>query len=271
MTKTHLLILFLLTLYPCNSQTEIHFNPQFQPGYIYTLTSKQVTEHRMEIIGSNQVLDSLKRKGVENPTINKTSGEIISKLNVGETNKTNNPIQIEILNAKEMGLNDGINFSGKLVDGMAKIDSISAFYFTVDEKKALMKAMELLINKIKIPDQIIKVGESYEYEDVASIPIIGKDIEAKINSIYILKNVENETAFFDITQEYDANMIIDGNKVRSRGVGNGHFSYNLENKFINEYYLDLNLTMQTELESFSIEIQSKNVSELMVDIKKASR
>jgi hypothetical protein len=271
MKKTILLILLTITIASCKGQEEIDFKVGYLPNFNYTLTQKQISENNVKYIASDEILKNLKNNGFENPTITKDTSLLKSISKTGELNGNDFPIDIEVLESTNPTFSKGTKLFGKSIDGKTKIDSISSSTMTEEKKKTLLPSMESMMNQIKYPNRKIKVGESFEQKNPMSMPIADVTIEMEINSIYTLKKVENGIGYFDLDQVYTIKSATKDYEMELDGIGKGQIVYDIEKQFFTKFYLEMEMNLKTELEVFSIELQTKSVTDQTTEIIKASR
>jgi len=271
MKKIYLLILLTSVITSCKSQEEIDFKVGYLPNFNYTLTQKQISENNIRYIASDEILQNLKNNGFENPTITKDTSLLKSISKTGELNGNEFPIDIELLESNNPTLVSGTKFFGKSIDGRTKIDSISSSTMTEEKKKTLMPVVESIMNQIEYPDRKIKVGESFEQKNPMSMPIADVTIEMEINSIYTLKKIENGIGYFDLEQVYIIKSATKDYEMELDGFGEGQIEFDIEKQFFTKFYLEMEMNLKTELEAFSIELQTKSITDQTTEIKKASR
>lgn len=271
MKKIYLIILLTSVIISCKSQEEIDFKVGYLPNFNYTLTQKQISENNVRYIATNEILQNLKNNGIENPTITKDSSLIKSISKTGELNGNEFAIDIELLESNNPALVSGTKFFGKSIDGRTKIDSISSSTMTEEKKRTLLLAVESMMNQIKYPDRKIKVGESFDQINPISMPIADVTIEMEINSIYTLKKIENGVGYFDLDQVYILKSATKDYEMELDGKGKGQIDYDIEKQFFTKFYLEMEMNLKTELEAFSIELQTKSVTDQTTEVKKASR
>lgn len=271
MKKTILLILFTATIYTCQGQEEIDFKVGYLPNYNYTLTQKQISENNVLYIASDEILQKLKDNGIENPTVTKDTSLLKSISRTGKLIGNEFPMDIEILQSSNQKLANGTKFYGKSIAHIIKIDSIASPTMTEDKKRTLLPIMQSMLNQIKYPNKKIKVGESFEQKNPISMPIADVTIEMEINSTYTLKKIENGIGYFDINQVYTIKSATKDYKMTLDGTGKGKIQYDLEKQFFTKYYLEMDMDLKTELAVFSIELQTRSITDQTTEIKKASR
>ena len=271
MKKAILLILFSITIYSCKSQEEIDFKVGYLPNLNYTLTLKQISENNIFYVATDEIIESLKNNGYSNPTITKDTTVLRSVSKTGELNGNQFPLNIEVLESSNKSLGKGMRMHGNYVNGVIKIDSISNSSMSDKSKMELLTSMETMMNQIKYPERKIKIGESFEQKSLISMPIVDVIIEIEINSIYTLKSVKNGIGYFDLDQVYSIKSATKDYKMELDGTGKGQLDYDIEKQFLTKLYLKTEMNLKTELEAFSIELQTNSITDQTTEIKKASR
>ena len=270
MRKILLLILAIITI-SCNGQEEIDFKVGHLPNHDYTLSQKQMSENIINYIATDEILQSLKNNGVENPTITKDTVLLKSISRTGSLEGNEFPINIELLESNNPTLVSGTKFFGKSVNQKVKIDSIFSTTMDNEKKMMLMTAMESMLNQAEYPTRKIKVGESFKQNSPMSIPIGNVVIEMEINSTYTLTKVNNGIGHFDLDQIYILKTEIEDYEIKLSGNGNGKIQYDIEKQFFTKYFLEMEMNLKMDLEPFSIELQTKSITDQKTEIKKASR
>jgi hypothetical protein len=265
------LLLLTLTICSCQSQQEIDFKVGYLPNFNYSLTQKQISENNILYIASDEIIENLKNNGYSNPTITKDTTVLRSVSKTGELNGNQFPLNIEVLESSNKSLGKGMRMHGNYVSESIKIDSISNSSMSDKSKKELLTSMETMMNQIKYPNRKIKVGESFEQKNPMSMPIADVTIEMEINSIYTLKKVENGVGYFDLDQVYTIKSATKDYKMELDGIGKGQIDFDIKKQFFTKFYLEMEMNLKTELEAFSIELQTKSITDQTTEIIKASR
>jgi hypothetical protein len=265
------LLLLTLTICSCQSQQEIDFKVGYLPNFNYSLTQKQISENNILYIASDEIIENLKNNGYSNPTITKDTTVLRSVSKTGELNGNQFPLNIEVLESSNKSLGKGMRMHGNYVNESIKIDSISNSSMSDKSKMELLTSMETMMNQIKYPNRKIKVGESFEQKNPMSMPIADVTIEMEINSIYTLKKVENGVGYFDLDQVYTIKSATKDYKMELDGIGKGQIDFDIKKQFFTKFYLEMEMNLKTELEAFSIELQTKSITDQTTEIIKASR
>lgn len=270
MRKILLLILATITI-SCNGQEEIDFKVGHLPNHDYTLSQKQMSENIINYIATDEILQSLKNNGVENPTITKDTALLKSISRTGSLKGNEFPINIELLESNNPTLVSGTKFFGKSVNQKVRIDSIFSTTMDDEKKMMLMTAMESMLNQAEYPTRKIKVGESFKQNNPMSIPIGNVVIKMEINSTYTLTKVNKGIGHFDLDQVYILKTEIEDYEIKLNGSGSGKIQYDIEKQFFTKYFLEMEMNLKMDLEPFSIELQTKGTTNQTTEIKKASR
>lgn len=270
MKKILLFILATITI-SCNSQEKIDFKVGYLPNLDYTLSQKQISENTIKYIASDEVLQSLKDRGVENPTIKKDTTILKSISKTGRIEGNEFPVNIELLESTNPTLVSGTKFFGKYIDQKIRIDSIFSTTMTNEEKMTLRMTMESMLNQVEYPNRKIKVGESFKQNNPISMPIGNIVIELDINSTYTLTNISDGIGYFNLDQIYTLKTEIENYEIKVNGKGNGQIQYDIEQQFFTKYFLEMEMNLKMDLDPFSIELQTKSITDQTTEIKKASR
>lgn len=254
-----------------HGQKSIHFKVGYVPNYSYTLTQKQISLNKVTYYGSDEILQRLSDNGVANPTVINDTSFLRSESITGNQIANIFPVEVEVLESTNAILVSGTRLFGKSIDNKTHIDSISSPVMTHEQKGTLLPLMESMMNQIEYPDMRMKEGQSFEQVTHMTLPISDVTIEIEINSTYTLKNIKNRVGYFDLSQIYtiksatkDYDMVIDG-------FGNGQIHFNEESQFITRFYLDMEMNLRTELEAFSILLESKSITDQRTEVNKESR
>lgn len=267
MKKILLLILLSISIYSCKTQKEINFNVSYLPNSLYTKTQKNVTESYMKYIASDEIMQKLKEQGIENLSVTKDSSFLKYKTNTGTIVGNEFPIVLEPLESEDPFMDNNSKFYGKSVEGKIQIDSISSTTFTQQEKAILFPILESMIDKVNYPKRKFKVGESFQQEDPLQLPLAtGEAMDIMINSIYTLKKVKRDIGYFDLEQHYHFTSPLQDFEVEIEGIGKGKVKYDIEKQSIINYYVEMKSLLKSDLEDFSIQLESKIITEQTTEV-----
>ena len=271
MKKIYLLFLLVIALYSCQSQEEINFEVGYLPEYKYTLSQNQVSENTIRYKGSEETLNKLKNKGVQNPTIIKSESKIKSISETGELDGNSFPLKVELLESSNKRLSPGTKFYGKIVNGNVKIDSISSDQMSKELRNVLLNSMETAMNQIKYPKLKIKIGESFDQTSTMKIPVGNFVTEILIKSIYTLKKVNDKIGYFDLKQDYKIKSKNGSYEMKVDGNGTGQIEYDTEKQFFTKYRSEMVMNIQTKLDSITMDLEVKSSTQQETKVQRASR
>jgi hypothetical protein len=162
-----ILLLLTLTQISCNSQTkdELTFKVQYKPETKYSQTIEQTSHSDMKYSGSEEFLQKLKVKGVQNPTITDKTSKIESVFKTGKLiDGTNFPLTMEFVKTTssdgKKDIPDGTLLYGHgSIGNMPTLDSIVSNGLDEEFKKTLLQAMQSTFSQLSFPKKRVKVGE----------------------------------------------------------------------------------------------------------------
>jgi hypothetical protein len=266
MKKTILLLLLILIAYSCNSQLtdEINFKVQYKPGTRYNQTLEQTSESNVKYIGSEEILQKLKDKGIKNPTITKQQSKIetlfkTEKATIGDYF----PLTLEFVNSTSSDgkkiIPDGtIIYGHSNIGSLPTLDSINSNQLDEEYKKTLLQTMQSTMSQISLPEKKLKIGDEFSRDIPLSIPVAGINIDMLITTNYKLVNIKNGVADFDISQTYKMRTVIEKYNVNATGSGKGKLLYDVASNFYLKYQTESEMHINMKLENFDIEIETKS-------------
>jgi hypothetical protein len=251
--KKIILLLFILIQFSFSSQSQdsLTFKVQYKPETKYSQTFKQTSETYIKYSGSEDFLQQLAGKGVQNPAIINNQSTTESVFNTGKlTDGVNFPLTMEIVKTTSSDgkkvIPDGTLIYGHSSTGnMPTLDSIVSNGLNEGFKKTLLQTMQNFLGQISFREQKIKVGESFSRESPLSIPIAGDTIDMAVTTTYKLLSIINGVGNFDVSQEYTLRSIITKYTLKATGNGKGSLVYDVSNNYYLSYQLDTDLTVKT--------------------------
>lgn len=261
-----ILLLLTLTQISCNSQSKdgLTFKVQYKPETKYSQTIEQTSHTDMKYSGSEEFLQKLKDKGVQNPTITDNVSKIESVFKTGKlTDGTNFPLTLEFVKTTSSDgkkeIPDGTLIYGHgSIGNMPTLDSIVSSGLDEEFKKTLLQAMQSTFSQLSFPEKKVKVGESFSRESPLSIPIAGVTIEMAITTNYKLLSIANGIADFDVSQVYTMKSNITKYTIKATGSGNGKLLYDVSNDYYLKYQIDTEMVMNMKLDNFDLDLNSKS-------------
>jgi hypothetical protein len=264
--KNTILLLFLVATQFSIAQTqnELVFKIQYNPETKYDQTINQTTHVEMKYSAEPELIQKLKEKGIQNPTITDNHSVIESVLKTGKlTNKTYFPLTIEFLSTTNSNnktqIPDGTIIYGKgTIGNLPTLDSIVSNGLSEEYKKTMMQTMQSFFSQINIPERKVKVGDVFALDTPLSIPIAGIQLDMTMTTNYKLISIKNNIADFDISQVYTMTTNSTKFNINLTGAGTGKLLYDVVNNFNLKYQTDIEMAANMKNEKFEIDIISKN-------------
>ena len=246
------------------AQKSMVLKTYYTPQTIYNQTITQVNHSSMTYVGKQDFLESLKAKGIENPTISKDSSVINVAMRTGKQQKDQTfTIELEYLSVLRSDGNkyipEGTKVYGYASTSKMNLDSVYSPDLDESLKKVLLQTVETLFSQFRFPDKIMKIGDVFEEETPLNIPIANQSLNMVITSTYKLSSIENNIAYFDISQSYTMISNITEEPMTATGNGKGKFKYTLDYNYIIDYEMESEMILKMILDDFEINlIQNSN-------------
>lgn len=246
------------------SQDSVTFKTQYKPEAKYIQTLEQNNFSIMKYSGSEEFIQKLNAKGIQNPTIavSKSTTELI--MQIGKLNeKSDYPITIEFQKTTSSDgkkiIPDGTIIYGHGSNGtMPQLDSIVSDGLTEDFKSTLLKSMQSTFNQLVLPEKTVKVGESFSIDTPFSIPLADVTLEMNITTSYKLESIKNGIAYFKVLQTYTVKTKITKYTINATGDGYGELEYDISKNYNLKYQVNTQLKMNVQLDKFSIDTTTEN-------------
>ncbi len=240
-----LFTILLLFSYKSYCQEEVFFKVQYLPEKIYIQSIVSTSKSEINYLGPESLLEKIKEKNIENPNSTFKKTYLKSKNKTGKLAENNFPITIEFIGGENGIIPDDTVVFGKVIPGKTPtLDSISAPNMEADFKESFFKSMKNTMAQIELPEKNVKIGESFSREMPLKMPIGKYNLELKNTIVYALKKVENNQAFFDISQTYY--IISTGIEMKAEGNGTGQIIYDIKNNFYLFYELKSTINMEVQ-------------------------
>lgn len=263
------------------SQKEVLFKRKFLPNTEYVTTMLTSSKSEVKFDGPSEMLENLKANGVQNPILVEGSNSVISSIRTEEllsdgsfdavmtySKVVSKQTQNGQSTQKDSPL-DGMRIEGKYhSNNMFKVDTIIGKDVNDALKNTLTSTLESVQEQIKFPDYPLKPGDTFNQTLPMTIPVAGvQNIQVVINTKYLLKEIKNDLATFDIVQNVELNMDVEGSSITASGQGTGLSQYSISKEFITKY--ESNLTMELTVLVNQLRISSEVVSksDMTVEIK----
>lgn len=155
--KKLLIILFVLNISYVFAQNEFTFKVHYNPETNYNQSIQQNSETNIRYIGSEEVMQKLKEKGIQNPTLTNSKSTNNLILKTGKLSKIKSfPLTIEfaktISNEVKKTIPDGtIIYGSGTIDNLPKLDSIVSENLNESFKKTLLETMQSTFSQLSFP------------------------------------------------------------------------------------------------------------------------
>lgn len=263
--KNSLLLLFVISIQLSVAQTknELQFKIQYHPETKYEQTLDQTSHLEMIYAGEADFIQSLKEKGVQNPTVIDNHSVIESVFKTGKiTNNTYFPLTIEFLKTtnsdNKTQIPDGTIIYGKgTLGNMPTLDSIVSKGLSEEFKKGLLQTMQATFAQINIPERKVKVGDVFDIDTPLSIPLASIQMDMTITTTYKLLSIINNIADFDVSQAYTMKTNTTKFPMNATGSGKGKLLYDVVNNFNLSYQIDMEMSANVKIEKIQLDIKSK--------------
>jgi hypothetical protein len=274
--KKYISYLLILTHFFCYSQTqkEVIFKVQYKPDMKYNQMIEQKSQTNIKYSGSEDFLNKLKDKGLQNPMITSTQSKIETILKTGEeTTKKTFPLTIEFTKTESSDgkiiIPDGTIIYGNGSNGnMPTLDSIVSKELDENFKISLLQTIQSTLNQLSFPEKKVKIGDSFIRESPLSIPISGSTVEMTITTYYKLLDIENSIANFDVSSVYTMKSVITKYDIKATGNSKGKMLYDIVNNNLTNYKTDTEMKMNFKLEDLYMDLESKSSFIQTIEISK---
>jgi hypothetical protein len=249
-----LLILISVTSY---AQENVIFKTKFKPNKKYKTQLKSTSHSEIEFIADQEIMDRIKSKGIELPMIMESETNMATDIITKNLDKNGEfPGTIEygkmisktIISGKtttEEKPYSGMKILGKYdIHNKFKVDTIIGDKISQQMRNVLKTTLESVQQAIKFPEKPITVGESFSSEIPMTIPMEGMNpIAVKINMEYLLIEIKNGKAFFDIKQTLGLDMSQEQLNIIASGTGTGTSEFDIKENSLTKYKSELPMNM----------------------------
>ncbi|MDA9263396.1 hypothetical protein OAD00_03715 [Saprospiraceae bacterium] len=260
------LAVFLIVVAFISSCSSSHkFPVEYGPNKNYNISLITESSTVVSLSGDQQRIAQVAQNGVSFPMEIENSSLLNVTVNTGELDNSNNyPAKIyytqghNILSTNGEQTKEVNPFSGLVVHGVYDSDqnfSIqTAENFQLDEylKEEIRKSMNDLQLILSFPNEGMQIGDQFIDTKPMDLPLVGLEkANLTIFSTYILKEIENNKAYFDIEQTVELTDNGTKNEIDMFGSGEGNVEYDVKNtvisSFKNDIFIELNLSVNAVL------------------------
>lgn len=263
------------------AQESVVFKTKFKPNKKYKTQVKTTSYTEIEFIADQEIMDRLKSQGVELPIITESETNMSTDIITHELDKNGEftatmeygkMISNTTINGKtttEEKPYSGMKILGKYdVDNKFKVDSIIGEKVSQQMRTVLKTTLESVQQAIKFPEKPMKVGETFTSEIPMTIPMEGMNpISVKIDIEYLLTEIKEGKAFFDIKQTVGLDMSQEQLNIIASGTGAGTAQFDIKENFLTKYQSELPMSMTIKInEKMTMKMKSTTTSEQNVVI-----
>jgi hypothetical protein len=278
--KITFILLILISITSC-AQENVVFKTKFKPNKKYKTQLKTTSHTEIEFIADKEIIDRIKSQGIELPMITESEtnmstdiitqnldkngefpatmeyGKIISKTTIsGKTTTEEKPYS-------------GMKILGKYdSENKFKVDTIIGDKVSQQMRNILNTTLESVQQTIKFPEKTMKVGDKFNSEIPMTIPMEGMNpISVKINMEYLLTEIKNRKAYFDIKQTLGLDMSQEQLNIIASGTGTGISEFDIEENYLTKYKSELPMNMTIKVnEKMTMKMKMTTTSEQNVVI-----
>lgn len=251
--KKILLLLLSIFTFQAIAQETVHFNMHYKPETKYIGETSMSMDLTTIHSGSDSYMNYFRETGMD--SIIKVNEFTRVKLELKVFNKDErgiSPVEMKYISLISNGVENEF-LSGLSAEGTIEGSDLpvmltvknSKFESNFDNEFLLM--MNQMFEQIKFPNVVLSIGESYENSTPFVMPVGNTELKMKLNTVYILKEIIDKRAFFELIQYGDINFSESGMNFLGTYKGTGYAYYDLNYEIIDE----LNLEYSFETNYFS--------------------
>lgn len=269
----HRLLLFVLVCscsLSLSAQNKVLLNIAMDPGKTYKTEVATEMDMEMNAKVDSATMASLIASGMKFPM------KIHMKQEIGTTTKTgsrqaDNKIPVtmtydKLIAESTVGGQEAPPSQNPFANAVIEGHTMGDFKVTIDTIKgemdeSLRTSLRQMVNSIqeniKYPKQEMKIGDSFQQEVPMKMPIPGMDLSMKLVIKYVLREIKNDKATFDMQQQIVMDMTNAGNsnKGNGSGAGTGVMVYNIAKKIPEAS--DSNIQFQLDFNVSGLQMSAK--------------
>lgn len=260
-----LVLLFSIFSFQTIAQETLHFNMHYKPDTKYIAETIMTMEATTTQTGSDAFMSYFRETGIDSISKEKESTKAILELSVLSTDSRGyKPVEMKYISLKTNGVENNY-VSGLSVEGSIQGSALPVFHtirnsnFDSNFDREFLLMINQMFEQIKFPNVVLAVGESYEDTIPFVMPIGNLELNMEINSNYLLKEIKNKRAYFELIQF--GNIVFTDSVINFTGEfnGSGFVYYDLEFDFMDEYQLDFtyDINYYSDYNNFTILVDTK--------------
>jgi hypothetical protein len=223
----------------------------------------------MEIryLGNKNYLNELKKQGIKNPEVEQKKETSQHSIATGDLQNNSFSFSFKINNDTNPAFSN-MEFKGHCKIGeYPKLSSMISSKLDKKEKKAVLDIIQESIKQTPVLTKKLKINDSFTTSTPLKIPLENLFIEMKVITRYTLKEIKNDTAYFDYAQNYSLNMALEEINLTGKGNGKGKATYGINEHFFLANKSEANIEMGTNYGDKSMQLRMKINSEENTSIK----
>ncbi|SFR51012.1 hypothetical protein SAMN04490243_2438 [Robiginitalea myxolifaciens] len=253
-----------------SAQESIIFEAGLRPKMVYKTKQQLITQNLLQYRGDSLMLANLEQAGIENPQESVDTITNSSLTYTGNAQGANYPLQMKITESDNYDLPAGALLFGEVQRGIPVFDSIANSNMDEATATAVLKGVSALIKNTQVPPTALKVGESFSHSVPMEIPIGPSVFVVDIVTEYTLIDVQNGIANLNLDQVIVMNTTIEGYEMTANGTGKGTATYSVGSRFLTGMNLELDMTLEMEIQGISIRVGMKSKSRQELELLEAA-
>jgi len=257
----------VLLLGSCNpgKDSNVEFKVAYKPDCVYNQIMNEKTRMESKYDASPAMLQTLKNKGIENPSKKENEMSVLVVLKTGKLGPQNTfPFTMEYLKTTSKDgkkeIPDSTMFYGTDTIGkVPRIDSMTTPGEVNDFlKSSLISSVQNMLQESCGPEKTLKPGEQFTSEAPMNMNMGGIKLQMIITTTYKLKSIDAATATFDISQVYSLNSTISDHTFKAEGEGKGKLVYDLKDNYYRNYNVNMVLGLSMDIGGLYAEINTES-------------
>ena len=255
------------------AQDSVLFKMHYLQNHLYKQTVKQKTHTEINYSGRDELMQTLKERGIQNPTKTDQETSFKAAVTTGKLND-NDIMPIEMSFVEPVYSNSAVIIPAntKVLGsvshyGIPQFDSVVADGMDEEFKKGFMVGMQSVLSQIKLPEKKMAKGDEFVQKTPITIPLGLVTVKMDVTTTYKLIDFNDSEAYFDLLTVSTISMDAD-EKVAATGggEGSGKFVYNRLKDFPSLFNLSSTMDITTEVSPMKIHLVLNNESEYNYEI-----
>jgi len=250
--KNHFLTVLLGVALTACAPAQIEFANEFKPESEYVISTKSETKIEITFEASEDFINHLKSKGIENPQISEETSEMKIAYMTGSEKDGVMSMEIKYL---ETGMpQDGFIKNGESLKGTYSSKDKIKVTELPGESRIGMEANQLMLMMSDgfsidlFNNGKLSVGDSTTVTTPMNIPLGPYQITIDIVNIYVLKSTNSGRANFDISSTCVLKSDNSQISISASGSGSGNCTYDIEQRRILSKNSNVKLIMTAEIQ-----------------------